>query len=475
MKIAIAKPTYSVDPVSKQLLGDALYDGYLEFTEEGITLRRRPGRKTTPFCDTGTGAPGQGLFWSEKLQNVIAVNGGKVFKITDLYGSKTELTGADLDVNNPVSFAEGQNLDNTVIFYLANGRKMSYSTGGNFTQIVSAAAPQLVNFMAYINQRFLGAEKDTNRFYFTDTNPGTGLMDPTYWDSTDNPLTCEAKGDNLAGLFSEWQEILPWGTAGAEFWQDDGSTPFSPLVNAFVKAGLIAPYSVKPIDNTWFALVEVDGKRAVIKLQGRTPVIISEDIAQPLMSYPTISDAIADVCCVGGTAFYILHFPTEEITWAYDYKGQYWQQWTDWVDGARQPFSGRHICYAKGWNKYLIQSSKDGKIYELDRSTFTDLGGILNTAYRTGNLGNGAWNVISLLMLKLKRGQGNVSGSEPSLLVKYRKNGSPLWSERLVSLGKQGHYEFIQKLRNLGRFQTIQFEFSISENADLALSSIEAI
>ena len=99
-----AVPYYNIDPVGKQLVSDAIYDGYRDDAED---LCSRFG--LVEFCDLGTGKPGDGLFWWDKVNTLIAVSGGRAFRVND-DGSTVELPSdpelvIELNEGTPVIFA----------------------------------------------------------------------------------------------------------------------------------------------------------------------------------------------------------------------------------------------------------------------------------------------------------------------------------------------------------------------------------
>lgn len=466
MKLKVAKPYYNIDPVSKSIVGDALFDGY---RNEADAFCSRFG--LTEFVDLGTKKPGDGLFWWDKTGMVLAVSGGRAFSISQ-NGTITELPGGDFTEGTTAIFSDGQKVDNSAFLYVCNGGKLNYSTGGNFTQAPSPA-PQRSTHVVYNGLRFLANEAGTARFSFTDVNPSTGEFDPTYWDAIENPLTSDARGDNVSGIFQAWDDIAVWGSEGREIWQTTGTEPpLQSRLGSFCEAGLIAPYSVKKADNTFFALCSIDGKPAVVRLAGNDPLIISLDIEKVLDGFSVVSDAIGDIVSAGGQSFYILTFPTEGQTWVYNIKKTEWYCWSRWndFDSDRETFIGRHFIWAKAWGKHLCMSRIDGKIFEVDVDATSDDGDTIRSEYQSGNLDGGTSKRKTLPMLRImcRRAQGTISGNEPVIIFRYRDNGSQEWkNERQVSLGKQGQYEFYRTLHNLGMFRSRQFSIILTDAAKL--------
>lgn len=327
--------------------------------------------------------------------------------------------------------------------------------------------------VAFLKSIFLANNPGTNQFLFTDTNPNTGLVDNAYWASTDNPLTCDAKGDNLLALTVAWQEIYAWGSSGLEIWQNDGQTPFSPIPGAFSEGGIEAPYSVVVADNTVFALMNIGGARVVAKFSGRAPVVCSEPIGRILAEMEDVSDATGCLVNVGGVPLYLLTFKAANQSWAYDYKNDVWVRWGYWYEGEHQRFLGSYSTFAKGWGKHLIMSRIDGKIYEMDRSTFDDDGREMVSYRRTGWMNHGTYNRKSCdqLYVKVKAGASNTT----SLLLRWRDEGREEWSKFMeLKLSPVGKRDFISKNNRFGIYRSRQYEFRISDGADLVLVGADA-
>ena len=474
MKLKPEKPFYNIDAASNNILSTALYDGY---RDEADALNSRFGLSSTVFCSLGA-SPGDGLFWWDKLGILLAVSGGRCYDIST-GGVATERTGGNFLTGTPVRFADGQLIDNSACLYACNGGKLNYSLGVNFTQ-AAAPAPQACTHVAYNGLRFIANETDTARMYFTDISPVSGEFDPEYWAATENPLTTDSRGDNISGLFQAWDDFAIWGAQGREIWQTvGGEPPLQPRLGSLSEAGLIAPYSVQKADNTFFALCLVDQKPAAIRLQGNDPVIISLDIEKLLDKLTVLTDAIGDIISIGGASFYILTFPSEQVTYAYNIKKQEWYLWSYWdtASATREAFMGRHFVYAKAWGKHLCQSCRDGKIYEVDPDATSDAGNTIRTEWQSGWLDGdtSANKIIPTARIHLKRGSIAAGGSDPAYLtLRYRDNGSLVWgNDRQISLGLSGEYEFYRRVNGLGKFRSRQFSIVLTDAVKLVFAGLD--
>jgi len=207
-------------------------------------------------------------------------------------------------------------------------------------------------------------------------------------------------------------------------------------------------------------------------------VVISEPIANVLAEMETVSDAIGDIICVGGIAIYLLNFPTADQTWAYDYKNDIWLRWSYYNadKGKHERFIGQHSCFVKRWNKHLIMSRKDGKIYEMSRSVYDDADNDMVSYRRTGWLDWGDTSKIKHskdLFIKTKTFANNGVDS-PTMLLRWRDDGYPIWSD-FVELDLDPKYfgDFIIHLSRMGSYRARQYEFRLSDEVDMALVNVQ--
>lgn len=477
VNISIRKPNYNIDEQGKVLSFDSAKDCVYEgFGEGAYLIRRRPGYSL--FSDpgavevyaAGVVRTGQGIYWSDRLAAAFVVAGGKLYKL-DSAGTATEIAGAMLNTGQYVVFTEGQTLALSPFIYIAHGGTLRYTDGSTLMTPTDPNVPTAATFVASLNNR-IWADNGGQDFYITDTDPATGLFDPFYWSLVDNPWRTAIKSDNLIAMLAAWNEVALWGTQTIEYWQEDGVNPISPLVGATTEAGILAAHSLVKANETLFALAAMDGKRAVIRLENRAPKIISGDIDRELQELDTVSDAKGALVFAGGVNFYILNFPTERKTWAYDLKLDMWNEWGNWnAPLARYddfPIAGS--CYAKAWNKHLFLS-RDGKVYAISRDTFQDAESEIRSQLRTGWINHGTMHRkrSHQLYVKLK----SYSPTAATVLMRWRNDGRPEWSPYMeLAVGSESEETQFKKLTRMGIYRSRQYEFLMTDNADLALCGL---
>jgi len=488
-KFTFTKPYYNVAKLANELALEEAWNVYFEaIPSGGYAIRRRPALQLLNAADIVT--QGRGIYWSDRNKSLYAVKSdGVYYKPGKDTGFIKIASLADFGLS--AIFAEGQKIDPAYpIIYIANGGKLHYIDVKPANTLVTAkdglgvdivAVPTFVaamNNMFYINDNRFDHNQD---FWITDVNPA-GNSDPLFWDSPTNPWRATQKPDFITAISTGWNESFIWGGQACEPWQEDGVNPISPLMGSLMEIGLEAPYTLQKADNTWFLLANVAGKRCVIRVAGRSPKVISEPIANILQSYSVVEDAIGSLCYVGGTNLYVLCFPTENVTWVYDFKSDIWSQWSTWDKGfgINNMFKGMYCTFASEWNQHLCLTT-DGSLYEFSRDAYQDdTGEIIHSSVRTGWIDHGTWDRTrsDQLIIKLQGYLSPIGANQTPVKVtlRTRDDGRPEWSNPIeieVQQGSTGQNDHYCKLNRMGIYRSRQYEFTMTDARDLALVGME--
>lgn len=450
----------SVDEVELDDLRAMVQDFYVNELEH---LLKRPCLES--FVDLGTLSSVDGLFWWEQEQAVIAVSGGRVWKITDQSGAKTELTGStELLIGAQVSI----DTDGTKVI-LANGGKMVHTTiGGPLTTMADADAPIQVTHVAFLDGYILANLVNSKKVFRSDLNDLTG------WQAL-NFFSAEGDPDNVLALKQAYRELILLGSQSVEFWINDGSTPFSRLSGSVQPFGISAVYSLQLAGNTWIWL---DQNRQLVTMQNRVIVPVSNPYERIIQEMLSVDDAVSQILRVDHHIFYVLTFPTGATTLVFNVKTPRWQRWGTW-DGTTasykrwRPQSG---CYARTWNMRLVGDHQNGKIYKATRSVFQDDGATVRSLVRTGHISHGTSTDkrSNEVRITAKRGVANAAVADPQLTMRVRRDNRPFFgNERWLKLGQVGKQELHLHARRNGMYRTAQFEFVHSDATDCILVSAE--
>lgn len=449
------QPYESVEEIELDATAATVVDGYVNELDHIVM---RPG--LTPFVNTGTGLSVDGLYWWDEQNCVLAVSNQRVWKITDRVGTMTELTGSvALRASSQVTFAT----DGTKCV-MANGANMVHTDGLTLTTMADVDAPTAVSHVAYLDGYLLANHTGTSIFSFSSPT------DITAWNALDF-AAADGEPDRVVALKTGFREVILLGRTSVEFWVDDGVTPFTRLDGSVQSFGCSAPYSLAKVGNTWMWL---DHERRLVNMQGRAVQVVSSPYERVIQHYAAVDDAIGYTVSVEGYPLYVLNFPTAGQTLIYNYKTQKWSKWGYWRtdSGMYERFKGNSYCYARNWNLHLVGDWSTGIIYTMDRNTFTDNGNPIRTLVRTGhiNYGMDVTKRSNQLRVKMKRGTGNSTVSDPQITMRRRVNNGAQWeAERWASLGQVGQHEQLVNWRRNGIYKTVQYEFVHSDDSDFIL------
>lgn len=400
------------------------------------------------------GAQVDGVYWWESAGYGVAVSGGRVLHLSE-DGSYVEISGAELQTGTNVSFADfGDTL------YMANGgRIVQWEKSDSTCQYISDVdAPTNVTHIGFINL-FLMALDSNGVVWFSEVNePGTWLGEF---------FKAEAMPDKTTALLIGWEEVVCFGTATVEsFWNSgEADGPFSSIQGSTIERGIIAPNSVAKVDQTYFYL---DEERKVVRLNGRSPVVISEAVRLDLQNLDTVEDARGFHLNCQGETYYCLIFPAAGKGFAYDYKRDDWTEIGGFSDGQYTAPAIQCGAYFKRWNKY-IAGGRDGKLYEVSTANHADR---MEINIRL-NWGTDERKYSNYVRFKLKRGQ---STSLSKLLLSYRDNGTATWKgEREISLGQTVNEEtyFYVKVNRLGQYRDREWRLVVSDDVEVNIVSVE--
>lgn len=216
--------------------------------------------------------------------------------------------------------------------------------------------------------------------------------------------------------------------------------------------------------------------RRLARIVGRQPIILSQPIDDILSESAAVTNAQGDLLTLKGNTLYLLTINNR--TFVYDYAAQEWVgEWGYWnkETAAYDQFKGMNFINVKEWGLTLCADKTTGTIYKFDFDTYQDDGDEIRSSVVTGNIDHktGREKRSSELRLKLKRGKvskTSVDDIDPKMLVRWRDNGSKVWSNyREVSLGSSDVDGFYYSLFQLGSYRSRQYEFVCSDNTPFSI------
>jgi hypothetical protein len=398
-------------------------------TRGKLCLRGTPG---LILRQTLGGAPIRGGIRQGDYAYVVA--GDKVYRIDSLYAAT--LLGSIGTATGHVGLAT--NGTETII---VDGVAGWLCTGAAIAQITDADFPNGVTQAECQDGFFIVCGDGSGRFYWNATpNVGSG------WDGLDF-ASVEGDPDKLVAVKSNQRELWFIGTDSAEVYVNTGDSdqPFQRSGNVFLNVGTAAPWSVQTLDNTVFWLGRNEnGEGVVFKAEGYTPRRISNHAIERLIAaYATISDAFGFSYAIEGHAFYVLSFPTANVTWVYDASIQdpelAWHEWSYRHPNTNTDNRHRASCCFFFGREHVVGDWESGALYALSLITYTDAGDPIRRQ-RVIRVRTPDAQAFGMLDVDIEKGVGDV-GTDPKVMLDWLDldRWTPIWSAiREMTFGGPG-------------------------------------
>jgi len=276
------------------------------------------------------------------------------------------------------------------------------------------------------------------------------------------------------------RELFILGERTGEVWTDQGLFPFPflRLPGTNIQHGCGAVFSIARLGESFAWLSKDDrGQGLVYMMQGYTPVKISTPAMEAqIATYSVIADARAFSYQQAGHEFYMLTFPSADVTWCYDFTTQLWHK-RGWRDTYNVMHRHRANCACVFANKIVVGDWQNGNLYSFDLLNYTDNGVPLICLRRASHLTVDLKRVSYIaLQLQFQPGVGLVSGqgSNPQAMLRWSDDGGSTWSqEHWRSIGTEGAYKNRCIWRQLGQARDRIFEVRVSDPVFRVIVSCE--
>lgn len=387
---------------------------------------------------------------------LLAVCGNVLYSITRAYTPTA--VGTLLTSTGPVSMT-----DNGVSAYLCDGNNRYYYTYGTGTfAVVADGAFNGANTVDVVDNYMVYNNPMSNQFGCTDVGAITsgGL----------NFASLLAAPGNLVGLICDHRQVYLLGEYAGEVWTDIGSFPFpfGIVSGASMQHGCAANGSIARLGESFaFLTQDTRGQGFVVQMNGYQPVRISTHAVEAAIArYSVISDAIAWTYQQAGHEFYMLTFPSADVTWCYDLATQLWHR-RAWRDSRNVYHRHRGNCSAVFGGQVIVGDYQNGIIYAFSQTNYTDNGDTIACMRRCRHLTEDLNRVFySDLQIQFQPGVGLVTGqgSDPQAILRWSDDGGFTWSsDHYAKLGKMGAYKNRAIWRQLGQARDRIFEVVVTD------------
>ena len=303
--------------------------------------------------------------------------------------------------------------------------------------------------------------------------PGTQNWGATSLNSTASLALSVAKKDgspdNIVTLIVNNREVFLLGEYTSEVWVDVGAFPFpfQRVPGTSTQQGCGAKNSVARLGNSFAYLSQnIRGHGIIVVMEGYSPKEISTHAVTESLEGHKVDDAIAYTHQVEGHEFYVISFPTIDLTWVFDAATNLWHKWLS-VDSFNVYHRHRSNCHCLFQGLGIVGDYLNGKIYQLDKQTYTEDGTTIRRLRRCPHLvADYLQQFFNLLQIAFQPGVGlNIGqGSDPQAMLRWSNDGGSTWSnEHWKTIGKVGKYRNRVIWRRLGSARDRIYEVVVSD------------
>jgi len=489
----------------------------------------------TVITALGTGTGGAGTYTINRSQTVAnsVMNSATVGAVVTATIASTTMTvsavaSGALHIGQTIS-GVGVTLG-TIITAFGTG------TGGAGTYTVSVASTVAVGVTMYglnfsvlpsTDGAFSGANTvDIIDNYFVYNNPTTQQFGASDLLSPISPQTSfslkDGAPDDLVALIVDHREIYLMGEISSEVWTDVGAVPFpfQRIPGTSTQHGIAAPFSIARLGNS-FAYVSRNnrGQSQIMQMQGYIPQRISTHAVENTLVNKYVGDAISWTYQLEGHEVFVVTFPSLELTWAYDATTQMWHKWL-YTTEKNEYQRHRGNCCAVFQGLVIIGDYENGKLYELDKTNYTDDGQNIRRLRRAPHLvtefqrqyfdelqiqfqpGVGTTGISGVLevvnentiylgdtytitasatltiepektyILATQQPTITTTTNNPQAMLRWSNDGGSTWSnEHWTSVGQLGKYTNRAIWRRLGTARDRIFEVSVTDPVNFVIIS----
>jgi len=343
------------------------------------------------------------------------------------------------------------------------------------------------------------------------------------WACTDLGLVTSTTGyfgakdgspDSLVSFIVDHRQVYLLGEVTSEVWVDVGnvisgitSFPFQRVPGTSLQHGIAAVFSIARFAEQFlFVSKDTRGQAIIGGIQGYQFQRVSTHAVEQTLVGQDITDAVAYSYQIEGHEFYVVTFPSIDLTWVFDLTTKMWHKWLC-VDDENVYHRHRSNCAAFFGTSNLVGDYQNGKIYQLDQTVYTDNGQKIRRLRRTPHivadlqreyfhelqiqfqpgvgltgiiydgiqklpinliiapaetkviLGNEAYDLWFINSLNVE-----TLGVQPKAMLRWSNDGGSTWSnEHWVNIGEIGKYKNRAIWRRLGYARDRIFEVVVSD------------
>lgn len=287
--------------------------------------------------------------------------------------------------------------------------------------------------------------------------------------------TITGDADQLQIIDVVHKEIWAFGRRTTEVWSNVGGFPFpfQPIPGVFLQHGIAALRSLAKWGLNIFWLSQDNNGEALVMMGTayKADIISTPAISDAIGGYEKFDDAIGFTYQQGSHIFYVLTFPTADVTWVYDLSTQLWHE-RAWLDTNGTLHRHRANCVAFAYGKTICGDWQNGKLYNWDLHTYTDDGDKILRLRSFPHIVSSLDRIsYKQFMADIEVGTDLNPASDPVVSLRWSDNRGVSFGNAIQqTLGKTGQYQTTPSWNRLGFARDRVFELSWTASAATALN-----
>lgn len=418
-------------------------------------------------CCTVTTTPNRGNIFLDDLSCGYTIHASGVYKYTLASSSPFTLTATRIGTlpgTDQVQLSRNQATPPQINLHCAAGD--FYIQADVITQVDASQFPAPTICSENVAGYTLYGQA-TGEFFFSSIND-TQDVDPLDF------ATAEQYADQLTRIKAQGSDVYFFSHQSIEPWRVTSNLdlPFSLIGGSVSTKGLVAPNAIVANDNT---LMFPGEDNIFYRMTGYNPTRISTHGIERFLEGDANRTAIQGLnYSFEGHSF--ANWTGTSYSVSYDAATQLWHERSSYG------LTNWRACNAvRAFGKTIVGDSQSGKLFYLDKDTYTEDGGTMIWGMDTPFIyafPNGG--IVDALFIDLATGVGNVlptaQGFDPILMLSWSKDGGKTFTgKRELHIGVTGNNCRVVA-RRIGRFgdKGIQFNLRISDPVIRSIVQISA-
>ena len=309
---------------------------------------------------------GRAIYASTKNNKMIAVINSTVYIILPSLSYYAAIGNLATTAGNNVFIAEN---NNGVVLFSDYEYLYTYTYSTNVLAQIPGIKAKIVSpgYITFQNGRFIVPDVSTNLWYISDVGGTTFLQTSQFQGALQTkPDTCQA----CVRFPGKGNLILVMGNIVTEQWQDVGAQlfPYQRTQYSNIDYGCLNPASIDQNENIicWVAGNEKSGPFILFTDGSDIKRISNDGIDFQLANLTDPTNVYGYLFRQDGHLIYIATWPTDDISYAYDFNTKEFSTLSSEQMGA---YIAKDVCYFNG--EYYFVSIIDGNIYQMGSNLYT--------------------------------------------------------------------------------------------------------